>query len=83
MKPSDAVNAILCCCCFSACETIGYYTSYWNLPMFLHSCVGNLLANKETFDTVVRVGPSFHKQGAAVAELFMAYGWQSAVVLIW
>ena len=66
---------------FSVCVSAGYYLSYWNIPIFPHSCTDDALADKSIYDTLIRVNADLGKMGKVVAYLFKTYEWKRAVVI--
>ena len=50
----------------SVCVPIGYYASYYNIPLFPCSCVDQGLSDKYIYDTMVRVNAVYNKMGRAM-----------------
>ena len=61
--------------------TVAYYLSYFNVPIFPESSIGAGLANKETYNTVVRIKPSYSKMASAIVEIFHHYAWTTTAML--
>ena len=59
---------------------IGYYASYWNLPIISHGASDPILSDKKTFDTVVRVRPGYDKIGYAFLEILNHFNWDLITV---
>lgn len=55
--------------------------SYWNIPIFSQASSDPSLADKNTFTTLVRLGPPFNKMGKAFVELFRYYNWTRVVII--
>ena len=60
---------------------MSYYASYYKVPQFPEMSTDSALTNKKTHATVVRVGPSYSKFGAAMKTLMEKYGWAKAAFL--
>ena len=61
---------------------IGYYASYHDIPVVSLGCTDIALADKSTFDTLIRIRPDFHKIGVPFMELMMQFNWKLASVSI-
>ena len=55
---------------FSVVIPTCYCLSYWNLPIFPHASPDPLLADKDYFNTLIRVTGGFEQMGLAFIEIF-------------
>ncbi|CAH1801680.1 unnamed protein product [Owenia fusiformis] len=77
----EHVDAFIGPACSEAAIPVGHLAAFWNLPLFAHASSDPMLADKERFNTVVRVLPPYNKMGSAFVELFKYYGWKRGVML--
>ena len=67
---------------FVVAIAVGYYTSYRHLPFFSHGSSDIALADKTTFDTLIRIRPGYHKIGIPFVELMLQFNWNLVSVSI-
>ena len=63
------------------CAAVGYYLSYYNVPIFPHGCTSPDLHDKSQFTTLIRVNSAFGKMGKAFGELYTFFNWTTTVML--
>ncbi|KAK2176842.1 hypothetical protein NP493_636g03040 [Ridgeia piscesae] len=59
----------------------GKIIAYWNLPFVSFSSVDPALADREMYNTLIRLMSPHNEMAEAMSHLFHFYGWKSAVVV--
>ena len=62
---------------------MGYYASYANIPIFTDSGTNPLLGNKQIYDTLIRVSPTYNQFGRAFHEIFKYFKWKLVMVSLY
>lgn len=78
--PPFSLN-LSCTSVLTATKPSGLLATFWNLPMFSPASTDPILGDKNTYKTLVRLGPPFNKLGLALVEVFRHFNW-SRVVLV-
>ena len=71
-----------CMFCRPACISAGYVASYHNLPILPETCQDSTMADKTTFNTMLRIAGAYRGYGDTAALMFQLYGWKRAVILV-
>ena len=66
---------------YSATKSAGLLASFWNMPMFTQASTDPALSDKSIFTTLVRLGPTFSKMGAAVLKIIRFFEWSRFVMI--
>ncbi|CAH1775514.1 unnamed protein product [Owenia fusiformis] len=75
MITNDNINTIIGPACSAAAIVVSHLATFWNFPVFSHASSDPELADKTTFQTLVRVMPPYSKMGKAFVEVFRYFNW--------
>lgn len=65
----------------SVCDSVGLIASFFNRPMFPEFCSDQVMNDKVTYNTVVRIAGSSTSFALAFQAIFYQYGWKRVVLL--
>ncbi|ELU17359.1 hypothetical protein CAPTEDRAFT_197861 [Capitella teleta] len=75
------VDAILGSFCSPVLEPIGHYWTVKNIPTITHGATDPALEDKKVYTTLMRLGPTYNKYGAAFVAICQYYQWDRVAIL--
>lgn len=78
----EQIYLVYCMCSLSVIEPAGLYFAHYNIPVFTHGATDRVFADKDTYQTLVRVGPNYNYYGDAFVEIFKRFQWTRTVMLV-
>lgn len=76
-----ALGILICNVKPAVCTSVGYLTSFWDIPMFPEFCSDASMDNKTIYNTMIRIGGSWAGLGTAFVQMMLTYGWQHVTLL--